>query len=73
MSVSVDVQGIADIEQALADFTKFGQRGLALSVVPRFAPNFTISMVFIYFIRIALSAIFKQYFFTNHFYFCGVI
>ena len=33
MSVSVDVQGIGEIEQALADFTKFGQRGLALSVV----------------------------------------
>ena len=33
MSVSIDVQGIADIERALEDFTAFGQRGLALSVV----------------------------------------
>ena len=33
MSVSVDLQGIADIDKALAEFTKFGQRGLALSVV----------------------------------------
>ena len=33
MSVSIDVQGVADIERALDEFTAFGQRGLALSVV----------------------------------------